>query len=148
MSELGGRFPLPALSGVCAVLCQNPAGPGIKEQRSGITRAPEAVIRGKSKQSEEPKPQGAHMERTGPQQASGLYKWQSQDRTRMGGKGWRGVSRSKQEASPGKGVGASSTGVPVKRRHQHGVLRVSHTPTLLVLHCELRQVGTSVGSVW
>lgn len=72
MSELNGRFPVPALSGVCAVLCQNPAGPGIKEPRSGIIRAQKAVIRVPGMQSEEPRFQGSHMERTAQRQVSGL----------------------------------------------------------------------------
>lgn len=63
MSELNGRFPVPALSGVCAVLCQNPAGPGIKEPRIGIIRAQKAVRRASGMQGEEPSFQGAHMER-------------------------------------------------------------------------------------
>lgn len=71
MSELNGRFPVPALGGVCAVLCQNPAGSGIKEARSGIIRAQKAVLRALGMQREEPRFQGAHMERLAQQLVSG-----------------------------------------------------------------------------
>lgn len=106
MSELNGYLPVPALGSVCAVLCQNPAGPGIEEWRSGIIRAQEAEIRAPGMQNEEPRFQGGTHGEDSP--AAGVRTklvspWPEPRRSHSkSGVGRREVSQSKQEASSGR----------------------------------------------